>query len=105
MTNRSIIPDTEEVTGSNDLSRGICRSGLRLPVGLITLLGYYEMVGGAVVGGAVVGGAVVGGAVVGGEVVGGAVGGAVAPEGAGTPGTVRGPDGGVVSSRLIGLMD
>ena len=37
----------------------------------------------------------------GGEVVGGPV----DPEGAGTPGTVRGPDGGAVSSRLIGLMD
>jgi hypothetical protein len=85
------------------------------------------VVGGAVVGGAVVGGAVVGGAVVGGAVVGGAVdggavvgglvdggvvlGGGVVPggwvtrAGGGTPGTATGPDGGVVSVRLIGLMD
>jgi hypothetical protein len=114
----------------------ICQSGRRLPVGLLTLHGYYEVVvggavvGGAVVGGAVVGGAVVGGAVVGGAVVGGAVvggdvvggdvvggdvvggavvGGAVVGGdvvgGAGTPGTPTGPAGGVVSVRLMGLMD
>jgi hypothetical protein len=59
-------------------------------------------VGGAVVGGAVVGGVVVGGAVVGGGVV---PGGWVIPAGAGTPGTATGPAGGVVSVRLIGLMD
>jgi hypothetical protein len=96
---------------------------------LITLLGDYEVVGGSVVGASVVGGAVVGGSVVGGSVVGGGavvVGGAVVgglvpggvvlgggvvpggwvtPAGAGTPWTATGPDGEVVSVRLIGLMD
>jgi hypothetical protein len=79
-----------------------------------------SVVGGAVVGGAVVGGAVVGGAVVGGAVVGGVVpggpvvgggvepgggGGWGTPGGAGTPGTGSGPDGGVVSPLVIGLID
>jgi len=67
-----------------------------------------SVVGGAVVGGAVPGGSVVGGAVVGGAVVGGAVpggGGWGTPGGAGTPGTGSGPDGGVVSSLVMGLID
>jgi hypothetical protein len=76
------------------------------------------VVGGSVVGGAVVGGVVVGGAVVGGVVVGGpvvvgglVVGGGLVPDGglvpggAGTPATLVGPDGGLVSVVEMGLMD
>ena len=64
-------------------------------------------VGGVVVGGSVVGGAVVGGGVVGGAIVGGGFvpGGGVVPGGAGTPGTLIGSEGEVVSAEVMGLMD
>jgi hypothetical protein len=65
-----------------------------------------SVVGGAVVGDSVVGGPVVGGPVVGGFVpVGGLVVGGLVPGGAGTPAMALGPDGGVVSSGVMGLMD
>jgi hypothetical protein len=77
----------------------------RLPVGLITLLGCYEVVGGAVVGGSVVGGSVVegsvvGGAVVAGSVVGGAVVGGSVVGGAVVGGSVVG--GAVVGGAVVG---
>jgi hypothetical protein len=69
-------------------------------------VGGGAVVGGSVGGGVVVGGSVVGGAVVGGGVVGGAVvGGGFVPGGAGTPGTLIGSEGEVVSAEVMGLMD